>query len=195
MLDQRRPALDTNLQRLRAWYDAYAQAGLGTSIVVCDYGHEAHWAGKTEEYIPLHAGDILDAIERLEQLEGRLPIREELERIRARAEDRKLRNTVKYQAGLMPAPAVPNSEDDVLLLLVAVDRLTLRTPAAEPDSQLDLVAVLGRLVDHETDPCAEDHHGNCLQHSLSGSPCAVRQARKLLAQLRSATSNDQDGDN
>lgn len=38
---------------------------------------------------------------------------------------------------------------------------------------------LGALVDHETDPCQLDHHGNCQAHGVS-KPCHVAVAKALL---------------
>lgn len=81
----------------------------------------------------------------------------------------------------MPIPRSPRPPRGVSPLFN--DRHKLKVQFAEA---LDL---LGRLVDHQDDPCEFDHHGTCRMHSAaSGEPgtCAVAQARAWLAEHRPA---------
>jgi hypothetical protein len=178
------PTPDTFLRRLRAWYDAYAAAGHGTAIVACQHGHEAHWAGDRGEYVPLHAGDLLDAIERLEHLDAQVDFVPAIEQIRARAEDRQIRTALKQHLGLGADPG-PTPEADVFALLAVIDQLDARITPITPADQFELFDVVARFVDHEEDACDLDHHGNCKMHGKS-EPCVIKQGRDLLARLRDA---------
>ncbi len=189
MTDRPRPATGTVLDRLRAWYGAYARAGHGTAVVACQHGHEAQWAGEIGEYVPLHAGDIRDAIQRIERLGQPIPDITVLNRIRARAEDRQLRNAIKYDAGLVPRPVVPSADDDLDVVLTLVDQLGARTTPIAAADQSAMLNVLGRLVDHQDDPCVPNHHGDCETH-LSSRPCAVKEGRELLERIRGAVNVD-----
>jgi hypothetical protein len=179
------PTPDTFLRRLRAWYNAYAAAGHGTAIVACQYGHEAHWAGASGDYVPLHAGDLSDAIDRLEALDVQVDFAPVIEQIRARAEDLQIRSVLKKHLGLGGGTG-PAPEDDVFALLGVIDQLTIRISPITPADQLELFTVLARFVDHEDDPCDLNLHGNCKMHGKS-DPCPVKQGRELLARLRDAT--------
>lgn len=54
---------DTFTTRLTAFVTALERAGHGTAIVSCQYGHEAHWPGADNEYVPLHAGDLRELLD------------------------------------------------------------------------------------------------------------------------------------
>lgn len=56
------------LDRLTAFIEALERAGHGSAIVSCRYGHEAHWPGLTNEYVPLHAGDLRNLLDENERL-------------------------------------------------------------------------------------------------------------------------------